>query len=214
VSGLVRVTVSCVLLGATLLVLQFRSAGEAVPIRKSLDTFPSTLGEWRAREATSLDPEIVNMLKVSDHVVQRYADSAGRGLWLYIAYWATQRKGGAQIHSPQNCLPGSGWAPVDASRLTVPLSAPASSITVNRYLIQKEGNMQIVLYWYRSQGTDVAGEVQAKVEMVRNALVRNRTDGALIRVSSPVYGSVSETTEGLIRYVQVLYPILAEYLPD
>jgi EpsI family protein len=208
---LTRVSISCGLLVAALLVLQFRSAGEAIPLRKPLDTFPSTVGIWRARDAISLDPEIVNVLKVNDYVLQRYADGSGRGLWLYIAYWATQRKGG-QIHSPQNCLPGSGWEPVEASRLVIPL--PASPITVNRYLVQKEGNRQVVLYWYHSQGQDVASEMQAKIAMVRNAVVNNRTDGALIRISAPIEGSVAETTDRLIQYVQALHPILGEYLPD
>ena len=210
----VRLVVSCALLAATLLVLQFRSAGEAIPLRKSLDTFPSAVGDWRARDAASLEPEIVNLLKVNDYVMQRYVDGGGRTLWLYIAYWATQRKGGAQIHSPQNCLPGSGWEPVEASKLVVPLGAAAPPITVNRYLIQKEGNRQVVLYWYHSQGKDVAGEVQAKIAMVWNAFLNNRTDGALIRISTPVQGSVSETTERLVRYVQAVHPILGEYLPD
>ncbi len=213
-SRLTRLTISCVLLGAALLIVQFRSAGEAVPLRKSLESFPSAVGEWQVRDAASLDPEIINLLKVDDYVLQRYADRAGRGLWLYIAYWATQRKGGAQIHSPQNCLPGSGWEPIEASKLLIPLPTPAAPLTVNRYLIQKEGTRQVVLYWYHSQGKDVAGEIRAKVEMVRNALVNNRTDGALIRISSPVQGSVPETTGRLIQYVQALYPILGEYLPD
>jgi EpsI family protein len=208
-----RLIVSCALLAATLLVLQFRSAGEAIPLRKSLDTFPSAVGDWHAQYAASLEPEIVNLLKVNDYVMQRYVDGDGRMLWLYIAYWATQRKGGAQIHSPQNCLPGSGWEPVEASKLVIPLGA-APPITVNRYLIQKEGNRQVVLYWYHSQGKDVAGEVQAKIAMVWNAFLNNRTDGALVRISTPVQGSVSETTERLVRYVQAVHPILGEYLPD
>jgi len=212
--GTTRLAVSCALLAAALLVLQFRSAGEAVPLRKSLDSFPSTVGDWRVRDAASLDPEVVNLLKVNDYVLQRYVDGSGRGLWLYIAYWATQRKGGAQIHSPQNCLPGSGWEPIEASRLAVPLPSLGSSITVNRYLIQKEGTRQVVFYWYHSQGKDVAGEVQAKISMVWNALLHNRTDGALIRISTPVQDGVPATTDRLVRYVQAIYPILGEYLPN
>lgn len=209
-----RIAISASILVVALLILQFRSAGEAIPLRKSLDSFPTTVGAWRAKEAASLDPEVINLLKVNDYVLQSYSDPGGRMLWLYVAYWATQRKGGAQIHSPQNCLPGSGWEPVEAARLSVPLGGSARAITVNRYLIQKEGSRQVVLYWYHSQGKDVAGEIQAKMAMVQNAFLNNRTDGALIRVSSPVQGTVSETTERLVRYVQALYPILGEYLPD
>ena len=122
----IRAAVAAVLLLGALLVLQFRSTGEAVPIRKSFDTFPSTVASWHERQSNNLDLETVNLLKVNDYVMRRYVDRAGRTLWLYIGYWATQRKG-AQIHSPRNCLPGGGWAAaaaVEAGR--GPASVPAA----------------------------------------------------------------------------------------
>jgi EpsI family protein len=209
----VRASITCVLLLGALLGVQLRSRGEAVPPRKSFDSFPTSIATWQARQASSLDPEIVNILKVNDYVMQRYEDSDGRMLWLYIGYWSSQRKG-AQIHSPRNCLPGGGWEPIEASLVTVALPAPYAPIVVNRYLIQKERSQQVVLYWYHSQGKAISGELAAKVEMVRAAITRNRTDGALVRVSAPVVGSAAATTDSLARYVKALYPILAEYLPD
>ena len=209
----VRGIVAALLLLGALLVLQLRSTGEAVPIRKEFDTFPTVIGTWQAKASSNLDPEIVNFLKVNDYVMQSYHDTDGRQLWLYVGYWATQRKG-AQIHSPQNCLPGNGWEPIEASLLTVVLPAPYAPITVNRYLIQKDREQQVVLYWYQSQGKAVAGELAAKVDMVRSAILRNRTDGALVRVSAPASGGVADTTDSLVRYVQKLYPILVEYLPE
>lgn len=209
----VRGAVAALLLLGALLVLQLRSTGEAVPIRKEFDTFPSAIGTWQAKESSNLGPEVVNILKVNDYLMQRYGDHDGRHLWLYIGYWATQRKG-AQVHSPQNCLPGAGWEPIEASRLTVALPAPYAPITVNRYLIQKDRDQQVVVYWYQSQGKAVAGELAAKVDMVRSAILRNRTDGALVRVSAPVTGSLTDTTDSLVRYIQALYPILVEYLPE
>ncbi|MBI2526656.1 MAG: EpsI family protein [Candidatus Rokubacteria bacterium] len=208
-----RAALSCALLLGALLLLQLRSQGEAVAIRKTFDAFPETIGDWRGREATIFEMDVLNVLKVSDYLMRRYTDPSGRSLWLYIGYWASQRKG-AQIHSPRNCLPGGGWEPVEASFLTIPLPAPHAPITVNRYLIQKDRDMQLVLYWYQSQGKAVAREVEAKVEMVRSAMLRNRTDGALVRVSSPIYGSAAETTEHLVHYVQALYPRLGEHLPE
>ena len=56
--------------------------------------------------------------------------------------------------------------------------------------------------------------LNAKQAMVRNSIVRHRTDGALVRLSSLVYGSAQETSELLVKYDQGLYPILGEYLPD
>ena len=209
-----RAGLASVLLLAALLILQWRSAGESVPVRKSLDLFPDRIGQWQGRQATNLEVEVLNTLKVNDYLMRRYVDANGRSIWLYVGYWATQRRGGAQAHSPKNCLPGGGWEPVDAARLTVTLPPPYAPIEVNRYLIQKDRDMQVVLYWYQAQGHAVASELGAKVAMVRSALMSRRTDGALVRASSPVTGTVAETTERLVRYVQAVYPVLGEYLPD
>ncbi len=209
----VRVMVSGALLLGAFLFLHLRSAGEAVPIREPLDSLPTVLGGWQARQGTILEADTLNVLKVDDYVMRRYVDGSGRSVWLYVGYWATQRKG-ADIHSPKNCLPAGGWEPVEASRLTIALPASSAPITVNRYLVQKDQQMQVVLYWYQSHGRAIASEVAAKIELVRSAMAHNRTDGALVRVSSPVSGGAQETTDRLVKYIQTLHPLLSEYLPD
>ena len=181
----VRVAVSLALLIGALLVLQLRSSGEAVPIRKPLDSFPTAVGAWQGAQGVVFDLDTLNILKPKDYVMRRYQDAQGRGLWLFIAYWDSHRKG-TQPHSPKNCLPGAGWEPLESARVTVPLPQPLAPITVNRYLIQKDHDQLLVFYWYQSQGKATASEVAAKVQMVRDSIVRHRTDGALVRVSSPV----------------------------
>jgi len=209
----VRVVLSISLLIGALLVLQLRSSGEAVPIRKPLDTFPNTVSDWHGRGGTIFELETLSVLKTKDYVMRRYQDPEGRSLWLFIGYWDSQRKG-AQPHSPRNCLPGGGWEPLEASMVTIPLPQPFAPIIVNRYVIQKERDQQLVFYWYQSQGNATAGELAARLEMMKNSIVRHRTDGALVRVSTPVYGSVQETSNRVISYIQAMYPVLGEYLPD
>jgi EpsI family protein len=198
-------------LAATFVGLQLRSGGEEVPLRQSLVTFPTVVGEWEGRQALLLEGDTLQVLRASDYLVRRYSDGTGRNLWLYVGYWQSQRKG-AQPHSPKNCLPGSGWEPLEAARMIIPL-AGGRSLPVNRFVIQKGQDQQVVLYWYQAQGRPVSGEIEAKLEMVRSALFRNRTDGAIIRVTSPVYGSVQETTAWLARYAQALDTVLDQYLP-
>jgi EpsI family protein len=213
VSQPLRLAISVAVLLVALVFVQFRPSSEAVQLRKPFGTFPAALGVWKGREETILDPDVLNMLKMSDYVMRRYVDASGHPVWLYIGYWQSQRKGG-DIHSPRNCLPGGGWEPVEASRISIPIPGLATPISVNRYLIQKDNQMQVTLYWFQTQGKVVAGELSAKIELVRNALLKNRTDGALVRLSSPVQGGVEQTTERLVAYVQALYPVLPEYLPD
>lgn len=208
----IRVGVSLLCLMASALVLKTSTQGEAVPLRRTLDEFPTTIGGWRGQEATVLEVEVLNILRASDYLMRRYVDASGRAAWLYIGYWQTQRKG-AQIHSPKNCLPGSGWEPLEASSLAISLPG-GRLLPVNRFVIQKGGEREVVLYWYRAQGEDVAGEVSAKISMVTSAITRHRTDGALVRVSSSVNGTVAETSDRLVSFVRAMYPVLALYLPD
>jgi EpsI family protein len=213
VSQATRVAISATLLIGALLVLQLRSSGEAVPIRKPLDSFPTTVDGWHGAEGMVFDVDTLNVLKPKDYIMRRYRDVQGRNLWLLIAYWDSQRKG-AQPHSPKNCLPGSGWEPLESSQLTVSLPQPFAPITVNRYLIQKDQDRLLVFYWYQSQGQAIASEVAAKVATVKSSVLRHRTDGSLVRISSPIYGNVQATSDLLVGYIQKMYPVLGEYLPD
>jgi EpsI family protein len=208
-----RLAVSAAVLVAAVVLLQFRSVGEGVPMRRSFESFPQTIGSWKGEDDMVLDAEVLRMLKSSDYVMRRYVDEAGHSAWLYMAYWQSQRKG-ADIHSPRNCLPGGGWEPIETKRLTIPVAGPTGSITVNSYLIQKDRHLQVVIYWFQAQGVAMAGELDAKIQMVRSAVLKNRTDGAIIRLSSPVSGSVRDTTDRLVAYIQTLHPILSTYLPD
>ena len=204
---------SCaVLLGAVVYLHAF-AGDEQVPLRRSFDSFPTVVGRWRASETVTLEDDVLQVLQPSDYLLRRYVDDSGRSVWLYLGYWNTQRKG-VEIHSPKNCLPGGGWEPLEAQRMRIPLNEGSDALEVNRYVLQKESDAMMVLYWYQSQGRSVAGELSAKLELVRNSLFSNRSDGAIVRISSPVYGSIPQTSELLGQYAKTLYPVLGEFLPN
>jgi len=208
-----RALLSFSLLLGGFLFVQFRSRGELVPIHKSLEDFPTQVENWNGQEDTILDEETLNILKLKDYIMRRYVNSAGNSLGLYIGYWDTQRKG-AQIHSPKHCLPGGGWEPLEAKQVTIPLDHPPGHLEVNRYLLQKDRYQQLVVYWFQSRGLAVANEFDAKLQLVKNAILHNRTDGALIRIISPVSGSVDEAFERQAAYIRAIYPLLNEFLPN
>ncbi|MGE0823667.1 MAG: exosortase C-terminal domain/associated protein EpsI [Candidatus Binatia bacterium] len=208
-----RIVISGWILLTTGAFLQLRSYGESVPIHKSLVQFPQTIGVWQGQEDTTLGEDVLAILKLNDYVMRRYRDPTGTNVWLYVGYWDTQRKG-AQIHSPKHCLPGGGWEPLEAKQITIPLSSPPGEIEVNRYIVQKDQYQQVVIYWYQSQGRVVAKEIDAKWQLIRNAMLHNRTDGALVRLTSPVTDSVQTTFARQVQYVQALYPLLGEFIPQ
>ena len=133
---------------------------EPVPIRTSFEQFPMQIGDWRGQTLPAFPDNIMAILRVDDYVNRVYYAPARYGAGLYIGYYRSQRQGDA-IHSPLNCMPGAGWEPVSqrALSISVPQAAGETSISVNRYVIQKGIDRQLVLYWYQSHGRVVANEV-------------------------------------------------------
>jgi EpsI family protein len=87
-------------------------------------------------------------------------------------------------------------------------------IEVNRIVISKGLDQQLVLYWYQSHGRVVASEYWGKIYTVLDALRTNRTDAALVRVICPVGGAAEAKAEReAVRFVQSFFPLLDDYLP-
>lgn len=208
-----RLAVSSGMLLGAFAFLHSYSHGEAIPIRRALEEFPMQIGPWQGRESTFLSDQILAELRPTDYLIRRYQDPAGRDVWLYVGYWSTQRNG-VQFHSPKHCLPGGGWEPLEASIVRIPVEGSAGKIPVNRYLLQKGTQQLLVAYWYQAQGEPLASELRAKIALVRNSVSLGRSDGALVRVSSLVEGSVPDTWASLVQYIKLMYPRLHGFLPD
>jgi len=200
------------------------SVSEPTPIRESLVTFPMQLGRWNGTPAPALTPEVLSVLGVDEYLSRIYRAGRDEILGLYIGYYQSQRQGDA-IHSPLNCLPGAGWEPIGSTHLTleVPLGdAPGQAgatrtIEINRYLIRKGVDVQVVLYWYQSHDRVIASEYWSKAYMVLDAMRLNRTDAALVRVVSPVIGTGDAAEPAAERqavdFVRLIFPLLGRYLP-
>ena len=212
----------CLLAGAAY--LGRATTTEPVPLRESLASLPMQIAGWQGLPAPDLEANIVTVLGVDEYVNRLYSRSREVGVGLYIGYYQSQRQGDT-IHSPLNCLPGDGWQPMKRGHATIPVGLQdlshtggnLRSIEVNRYVVQKGLDKLVILYWYQSHGRIVASEYWGKIYMVVDAIRMNRTDGALVRVVSPVAGSdaaAEETADGLaVDFVKSMFPLLGRYLP-
>jgi EpsI family protein len=191
------------------------SKPEVVPIREPLSGIPVQIGAWEGREAPDLDSKVVAVLGVDDYINRVYYSEELFPASLYIGYYQSQREGDT-IHSPLNCLPGAGWNPVKSGHLMIPANGN-SAIEINRIIILKGMDKQVVLYWYQSHGRVVASEYWDKIYTVLDALRTNRTDAALVRVICPVAGTDAEAEasaeERAVDFVKSLYPLLARFIP-
>jgi EpsI family protein len=195
---------------------------EEVPLRLPLAELPMQLGEWTGSAAQDFDNEVLEVLGVDDYVTRVYSaggDAAASApvpyrMGLYIGYYRSQRQGDT-IHSPMNCLPGAGWQPIDVSALVVNETGARSE--VNRVVIQKGEHRQVVLYWYQGRGRIVADEYASRAYLVWDAATRNRSDGALVRVISPVLSAEHDylaAERRAVAFVRLLSPHLKRFLPD
>ena len=160
------------------------SHGEATPPALPLAQFPKQIDQFNSIADVPFDKETLEILKPSDYLNRVYYEPGAGQVGLYIAYFETQRTG-ATIHSPKNCLPGSGWTPTVSAITTLALP-DGRQVPMNLYLIRKGLEETVVLYWYQSHGRVIASEYAGKFYMVYDALRLNRTDAALVRVTAPV----------------------------
>jgi EpsI family protein len=177
--------------------------------RSALSTLPRAIGNWHGSDAVPLADDVVATLGVDDYVNRRYV-RGGLPVAAYIGYYADQRSGDS-IHSPRNCLPGTGWEPTASGVVQVPTSN--GSVLVNRYEIAKGGNRQVVLYWYQGRGRVVAGEYANKGWLMLDAARAGRSDGGLVRLIAPVVTSPIEAGRELTAFAALLLPQLSRYLP-
>lgn len=162
-----------------------------------------------------IDKDTLQVLGPGDFLLRIYnlEDRSEPYLDLFIAYFPSQRAGDT-IHSPKNCLPGAGWAPVESGRLA--LAVPGHSpFPVNRYVIAKGESRQLVLYWYWAHDRGVASEYWAKYYLVADSIALNRSDGSLVRVTTPLLPgeSVDKAQERMMPFVDAVVPRLQNYIP-
>ena len=187
-----------------------RSDPISIPLQRPFDGFPLQLATWRGEEGPSVEPEVAKELRADDYLNRTYVDPSGAAVALWVAFYASQRQGDA-IHSPLNCLPGTGWMPIAHSR---PIAhAGNARFAVNRYLVEKRGERQLVTYWFQGRGRTVASEYANKVFLIVDAVRRGRTDGALVRVVAPIGRDARAADSATAGFIAALHPALSTWLP-
>jgi len=214
-TGSLRFGIAATLMLATALVLQAHSRSEIDPPRASLDSLPSQIDGWTGSDEV-LDQQTLDILGPGEFLVREYenASEPQPGINLYIAYFPTQ-KAGDTIHSPNHCMPGAGWVPT--SREVVQIMRPdGSSFLANRYVGSKSGEQQdLVLYWFQAHGRVVTSEWWAKYYLVSDSIRLNRSDGALVRLMTPMLGreSPAAAQARMMKLGSQFLPLLDSYIP-
>lgn len=202
--------VLAIMIAATALLVRFAPLHHDVPLRKPFASFPLQVNGWYGKEF-GFDDAVLDKLKVSEYMSREYAKPP-RQVGFYVGYYTAQREG-AQIHSPKHCLPGGGWRSVSERKVSERLPG-FGPVHYAESVYQKGDDRQVFIYWYQLKDATVTGDYGLKLRMIVNSLLYRRNDGAFIRLSAPVRGSVAETTATLKLFMNEVLPPLREYLPE
>ena len=207
-----RFLLPTILLAGAALLVQARNGAEHLPLRVELAAFPGQVGSWAGQD-TEIPKYVLDVLGSGEYVSRIYQRAEPAPVDLFVAYFPSQRNGNT-VHTPRNCLPGAGWVPTEAGRMWLKRPGGAA-VLVNRYVVARGKDRLLVLYWYQAHGRVVASEYWAKFYLVADAIRMGRTDGALIRVITPVDAeeSVAIAQERAVEFSQQVFPLLDSYIP-
>ena len=210
--SLVAASLVLVLMAGVSLALPERT--EVVPSRKSFVDFPLVTGPWVGLK-TALDKIYLDQLKLDDYLMADFHGASGTPVNLYVA-WYDSQQAGRSAHSPRSCLPGGGWQIKSLTQVEVPdVAIDGQPLRVNRALIQYGPQRQLVYYWFQQRGRVITNEYLVKWYLFWDSLTRNRSDGALVRLTVPVpEGAVeAQADRQLAQFARDVVPMLEDYVP-
>jgi exosortase D (VPLPA-CTERM-specific) len=189
---------------------------EVIPQHKSLAEFPLRIDGWSGQSRV-LEPDILARLMLTDYFMIDYVSASKQPLNFYVAYYGSQRAGSA-IHTPRSCIPGGGWRIESIGEHSLSVNdINGKPLTVQRLLIQKGNSSQLVYYWFDQRGRVLANEFVVKWYMLLDALLKNRSDGSLVRVSVPIASvdeaSIVKADRMMEQFIGKAEPILQQFLP-
>jgi EpsI family protein len=188
---------------------------ESTPQRTSLGQYPNTVDGWTGRRE-ALEAVYLDTLALDDYYLADFTRGADPPINFYIAWYNSQRAGHS-THSPRSCLPGGGWRIKSLTQRVLPsVRVGREALRVNRVLIQLGSQRELVYYWFQQRGRVITNEYAVKWYLFWDALTRNRTDGALVRlvVGLPAGGTDIAADWQLTEFAAAAAPTLAPFIPD
>jgi EpsI family protein len=209
-------------------VYRYLATDEVLPPREAFESLPLELGDWRCLAREEMDAKSLRILGASDYLLCTWREQGtGEAVSVYVGYHESQvRRGGGGgetvIHPPEHCLPGAGWGIVDSTRQPIafdglpPLHGLRDDAAMaKRFVIAKGEERQLVYFWYQGQGRVVTANEDVILYRFWNRATRGRTDGALVRFTTPILqGDIAAAEARFARFAAEIVPRLAPGIPD
>lgn len=181
-------------------------AGGGAPTAPDFSTVPMQMGEWEGEDRGPLDETSQEILQPDAYMGRIYANADGYPVDVSVVFGHQKET----FHSPGFCLLGGGWNIIRKTQRAVDCDADGQAVLANEFLLQREGEQRVVLYWYVSRGETTPSWVVLQYRLLRNRVLKRPRGGALVRVTAPVGGSAEVAEQIAEDLMRELYPGLRE----
>ncbi len=199
--------ITIILLGLALFARNWIESRQKSAPKMKLIPFEQNLGQWKGTDL-KLDADVVEMLNPDQILFRRYQNPSGSSVDLYGVFYGSQGAG-RTMHSPLNCYSGSGWEIIGKSK--VRLHGPGydkKGFEVRKLILRKGLARRLLYYWYYASGKTASNQYMNKALTLYGALMRGRTDGGLVTVST-----IQDDSGMNQKYLETDFiPALLEYL--
>jgi EpsI family protein len=181
--------------------------------RAAIARIPMTLSPWNGVTAPPLSAEVMKTLGADEYIRRWYrtgtdgTNRTSRVVEMDVSYYAQPRVG-ATMHSPLNCLPGTGWRIVRVDTRALP---GQPDVHVRLLEVQRRTRRFAMAYWFQSRDRSVADEGSTRLRLLADALQRRPTAAGLVRVMAPADGSHS-ADDAVLAFAATLLPELRRVL--
>ena len=182
---------------------------EKMPLPPPLEQFSNNVGPWVMTAHRVPDAYTQSLLQADDTLDRDYAGP--NRVELFVAFFKTQRAG-ITPHSPKMCLPANGWAEVSSGMTYVQVPGENAAIPVNRYIVTKDEQRRLVLYWFQNSHRVTANEYLSKFYLVYDSLRYRRSDEAMIRVVTDFNSNAERQEENAVKFIQAVYEPLKQQI--
>jgi len=182
-----------------------------VPILKPLNTIDKKIGQWEYTGEIELKDQVIQILGSDDYIEYIYQSPDNQAIDLYVGYFSSLREG-KQFHSPKNCIVGGGAIVLSTDTINIPVNGDKENfIPVNKMILKRGDQRQIVLYWYQCRGRYIRSEYTEKIYRVLDSIGMRRTDGSFVRIITTEEDD--DTLASLVDFTGQLIPVLERYIP-
>jgi exosortase D (VPLPA-CTERM-specific) len=214
--SLIPVLICAVCLIVVAITTHITSTLPPVSIRGGMSAFPQNFGAWEGRPE-SMDTEMIKLSGAEDVVNALYQTTDRKPISLYIGYRGSPFTESENFfHSPNVCLPSSGWKTISATKHKIEKVPRFGSIIVSKMLIEKAGEKQLVYYWFQTKNRTSHDVNINRFHLTLHALRRDNTYDLFIRPIAPISPgeSIERAQQRMDGFVREMMGTLLQFMKE